>query len=189
MQTMKIMMVSAAIFSLNGFVSAGENLDIKGSFGSELAQTVYPEYGKTSYGLPKGWIPNLPSWWDAAGKTSLNKIPGTEKYALQLTSQTKKMSVYYFKKWPISPGDKCIVKAIVKGIGTAELGIIFYPGQGCLSKGFTATEERTEFTAEIEIPKVSHCNTVIEQIIVILGVSQGASIEFLDVTAEIVKKE
>ncbi len=174
MKAMQILMVAAAIFSFNGFLSAGEKLDIKGSFGPELKN-----------GEADGWYPNKPGNWDAAGTLALNKIPDTEKYALQVTSKTKAMYLYG-KQWPITAGDKCIIKAMVKGKGTGSLGEYSYPGGGYLRKDFTATEEWTEFTAEILIPKNS---PEIDKISIVISVSPGSSIEFSDVTAEIVKKQ
>ena len=175
MKTMQILMVFIAIFGLSGFLSAGEKLDIKGSFGSEL-----------KYGFPAGWAPNKPRWWDDEATISLNKITDTEKYALQVTSQTKAVHLYGANQWPIATGDKCVIKAMVKGKGKGGLGVYFYPGCGLLSKEFQATEEWTEFIAEIIIHKA---NPEIDKVCVVLAVSPGASIEFSDVTAEIVKKE
>ena len=166
MKAMQILMVAAAVFSLNGFLSAGEKLDIKGNFGSELA----------------GWHANKPGHWDDAGKVSMNKIPDTEKYARQVTSESKGMHLYG-KQWPIATGDKCIVKGMVKGKGKGGLGVYTYPGAGLAQKEFQATEEWTEFIAEITMGKGG------DKICVVITVSPGSSIEFLDVTAEIVKKQ
>lgn len=174
MKTIQMLMAAAALFSLNGFLSAGEILDIKGNFGSEL-----------KYGLPTGWFPNKPGWWDDAATIALNKIPDTEKYALQITSQTKAIHLYG-KQWPIATGDKCVIKAMVKGKGKGGLGVYFYPGCGLKSKEFQATEEWTEFIAEVTIHETK---PEIDKICVVLAVSPGASIEFSDVTAEIVKKQ
>ena len=176
MKTMQILMVAAVMFSLNGFLSAGEKLDIKGSFGSEL-----------KYGFPDGWAPNKPGYWEDTANVSLKKIPDTEKNALQVTSQTKAIHLYG-KRWPITTGDKCIIKAMVKGKGKGGLGVYSYPGGGMPGyKEFTATEEWTEFIVEIIIPKRSP--EEINEIAVVITVSPGASIEFSDVTAEIVKKD
>lgn len=174
MHKMKILMVAVMMFSLNGFLSAGEVLDIKGNFGSEL-----------KYGLPAGWTPNKPRWWDEAATIALNKIPDTEKYALQITSQTKAIHLYG-KQWPIATGDKCVIKAMVKGKGKGGLGVYFYPGSGLKSKEFQATEEWTEFIAEVTIHETK---PEIDKICIVLVIGPGASIEFADVTAEIVKKQ
>ena len=177
MKKMQILMVAAAIFSFNGFLSAGEKLDIKGSFGSELI-----------YGFPDGWVPNKPGYWEDTANVSLKKIPDTEKNALQVTSQTKAIHLYSNKRWPIATGDKCVIKAMVKGKGKGGLGVYSYPGAGMPGyKEFTATEEWTEFIVEIIIPKRSP--EEINEIAVVITVSPGASIEFADVTAEIVRKE
>jgi hypothetical protein len=167
--------------SLSGLLSAGEKLDIKGSFNSELKN-----------GFPEGWVPNKPSWWDEAGTLALKKIPGTEKKALQITSQTKPMVLMYWnKKWPVADGDTCVIKAIAKGKGSMELGLYYYPGSGLLKKGFDVADEWTEYTAEILIPKASGntANPVISEVVINLEASPGSSVEFADVTAEIRKTE
>jgi hypothetical protein len=161
------------MFSLNGFLSAGEVLDINGSF-NELK-------GR----FPAGWGPNKPAHWDDEGTIAVNPIDGTEKQALQVTSQTKAMHVFYGKnKWPVLTGDQCVIKAMVKGKGEGELGIYTYPGGGLIKKPFQATEEWTEFVAEVTIPK---SKPEIDEICIVIMASPGASIEFSDVTAEIVK--
>ena len=173
----QMLMLLALMFSLNGFLSAGEILDIKGSFGSELI-----------YGFPDGWVPNKPNFWEDTANVSLKKIPDTEKNALQVTSQTKAIHLYSNKRWPIATGDKCVIKAMVKGKGKGGLGVYSYPGGGMPGyKEFTATEEWTEFIVEIIIPTRSP--EEINKITVVITVSPGASIEFADVTAEIVRKE
>jgi hypothetical protein len=174
MKKMQILMLTVAIFSLNVLLSAGETLDIKGSFGSELKG-----------GFPEGWFPNKPGFWDDSGKVSLNKIPDTEKNALQITSQTKAIHLFG-KEWPIATGDKCIIKGMVKGKGKGGFGVYTYPGGGFLSKEFQATDEWTEFIAELTIPAVK---SAIDKIRVVIVVSPGATIEFLDAVAEIVKKD
>jgi len=170
---MQILILIATLFSMNGFLSAGENLDIEGSFDSGL-----------KYGFPKGWGPNKPAWWDDAATIALNPIVGTEKQALQVKSQTKAIHLYYYKGWPVETGDTCLVRAMVKGTGTGQLGVYTYPGCAISAKTFQATEEWTEFAAEVIVPKG---NPAIDEIRVVLVISPGASIEFSDVTAEIVK--
>jgi hypothetical protein len=178
MKKMQILMVAAVIFSLNGLLSAGEALDIKGSF----TESKRPD------GIPVGWESNKPLYWEDTANVSLKKIPDTEKNALQVTSQTKAIHLYSNKRWPITTGDKCIIKAMVKGKGKGGLGVYSYPGAGMPGyKEFTATEEWTEFIVEIIIPKRSP--EEINEIAVVITVSPGASIEFADVTAEIVKKQ
>jgi hypothetical protein len=163
----------ATMFSLNGFLSAGEVLDINGSF-NELKN-----------GLPAGWSPNKPAAWDDEGTIAVNPIDGTEKQALQVTSQTKAMHLFYGKsKWPVATGDQCVIKAMVKGKGEGELGIYTYPGGGLIKKLFQATEDWTEFVAELTIPK---SKPEIDEIYVVIMASPGASVEFSDVRAEIVK--
>jgi hypothetical protein len=170
---MRILLLVATMFSLNGFLSAGEVLDINGSF-NELK-------GR----FPAGWGPNKPAHWDDEGTIAVNPIDGAEKQALQVTSQTKAMHVFYGKnKWPVLTGDQCVIKAMVKGKGEGELGIYTYPGGGLIKKPFQATEEWTEFVAEVTIPK---SKPEIDEICIVIMASPGASIEFSDVTAEIVK--
>jgi len=177
----KTLLLLATMFSLNGFLPAGEVLDIKGSFRSEQKN-----------GFPEGWVPNKPAWWDEAGTLALKKIPGTEKKALQITSQTKAMVLMYWnKKWPVTPGDTCVIKAIAKGKGSVELGLYYYPGSGLLKKGFDVADEWTEYSAEIIIPKASGyaANPVISEVVINLEVTPGSSVELADVTAEIRKKD
>jgi hypothetical protein len=153
-------------------------LDIKGDFSES----------KRADGIPVRWESNKPGYWENTAKVSLKKIPDTEKNALQVTSQTKAIHLYSTKRWSIATGDKCIIKAMVKGKGKGGLGVYSYPGSGMPGhKEFTATEEWTEFIVEIIIPKRSP--EEINEIAVVITVSPGASIEFSDVTAEIVKKD
>ena len=164
-------------------IFAGEKLEVKGNF-TKLGSVA----GKD--GIPVGWVPNAPGSWDDSIVPSLAVIPDLDKKMLRMTSQAKKMQLYYGKKWAIAPEDKCFVKAIVKGKGGVDLGVYFYPGGGALLKGFQATEVWTEYTSEITIPKISGyaADPVIKEIFVVFGITPGSSIEFADVTAEIIKK-
>jgi len=173
---MRILILVATMFSLNGFLSAGEVLDVEGRFDSGLKS-----------GFPKGWFANMPSWWDDAAIIALNPIDGTEKQALQVTSQTRTIHLYTTELWPVEMGDQCVIKAMVKGKGEGGLGIYVYPGCGLVSKSFQATEEWTEFAAEVTVPKNISNTLPLDEIRVVLVISAGASIEFSDVTAEIVK--
>ena len=174
---MQILTLVAAIFSLSGFLSAGEILDIKGSFDAGLAG-----------GFPVGWLPNKPSWWDDAATVALNPIDGTEKQALQVTSPNQGIHLFSGKKWPVVPGDKCVVRAMVKGSGSGQLGVYTYPGSGMFAKTFRATEEWTQFVAEVTIPKINPLmDEEINAICVVLVANPNSSIEFLDVTAGITK--
>jgi len=155
-----------------------EQLDIKGNFGPELKN-----------GLPEGWIPPVGVNFEEAGKISLVKIPGTEKNALQVTAQTKAMRFTFDKKWPVASGDKCIISAIVRGNGGVDLGAFYFPRTNLLPapiKGFLANEHWTEFTTEIPVPKI---NPEINEIVIVMGASIGASVEFAEVRAEIIKNE
>ena len=169
---MQILILVATMFSLSGFLSAGEILDINGSF------------EKLQGEFPPGWLANKPAWWDDEATTALNPIVGTEKQAFQVTSQTKAIHVYTGKIWPAETGDRCVIKAMVKGKGEGGLGVYVYPPCSLVSKPFQATEEWTEFAAEVTVPKG---NPAPDEIRVVLVISPGASIEFSDVTAEIVK--
>lgn len=168
-------MMTVVFFSLSGLLAAGERLEIKGSFGSGLKN-----------GIPEGWHANKPGNWDEPGKVSLGKIPDTEKYALRITSQTKAMHLYYGTPWPIAMSDKCVIKAIVRGKGMGELGIYTYPWCGMPSKEFRATDEWTECVAEVPVRKAT---PETETIRIVIVVSPGASIEFMDVNAEMVKTQ
>lgn len=174
MKKMQILMVAAAMFSLNGLLSAGEVFDVKGNFGSEL-----------KWGMPEGWAPNKPGYWEETSKVALNKIPDTDKYALQITAQTKTIHLYGIKLAAVT-GDKCIVKGKVRGKGKGELGVYFRPPMAVLSKKFEATDEWTEIVAEVVIPK----NTPdVECIHPLMVARPESSIEFSEVTLEIVRKE
>ena len=163
----------AAFFCLCGFLSAGEKLDINGSFGPDLKG-----------GVPSGWLPNKPNNWDESGWCELNKISDTERIALQITSKTRPMHLFSRKQWPTAEGDKCVIMARVKGKGKGSLGFYAYPGGKFERKDFNATAEWTEFIAEFSIPKNS---PAIDNIRVVIAASPDASVEFSDVTAEIVK--
>ncbi|MCK9414729.1 MAG: hypothetical protein M0Q53_20680, partial [Prolixibacteraceae bacterium] len=155
-----------------------EQLDIKGNFGPELKN-----------GLPEGWIPPVGVSFDDSGKISMNKIPRTEKNALHVTAQTKAMRFTFDKKWPVASGDKCVISAIVRGNGGIDLGAFYFPRTNLLPaplKGFLANGQWTEFTTEILIPKI---NPEINEIVIVMGASFGASVEFAEVRAEIIKKE
>jgi hypothetical protein len=171
-QMRNFILLVATMFSLNGFVSAGEVLDIYGSFGELKGE------------CPPGWFANKPAWWDEEATIALNPVDGTEKQALQVTSQTKAIHLYTGKIWPVETGDQCVIKAMVKGKGEGGLGVYVYPPGSLVSKPFQATEEWTEFAADVTVPKG---NPAPDEIRVVLVISPGASIEFSDVTAEIVK--
>ena len=171
----KPLVMIVSLLALNGCIFAGESLDIKGDFGSALKN-----------GMPAGWEPNKPVYWeDGETIVSLNAVEGTEKNALQVTSQTKAVHLYTNKKWPVATGDQSVIKAMVKGTGNGQLGVYTYPGGGYISKTFQATGEWAEFIAEVIIPKIREGE--IDEIRAVIAVSPGSSIEFMDVTAEIVK--
>jgi hypothetical protein len=178
MKNLQILVAVVTILSLNGFLSAGEMLDINGDFGGLKNE------------FPAGWYPNKPGYWEDTATISLNEIPETEKCVLQVTSQTQAIHLYTsgigtaVKKWPIANGDQCIIKARIKGSGEAGLGVYFYPAGVFKGKEFQATEEWRECVAELTMYAT---NPDIDAICVVLEVGPGAKIEFSDVTAEIVK--
>ena len=99
-----------------------------------------------------------------------------------MTAATKAAHLHGNKKWPVGTGDRCIVRARVKGKGFGQLGVYTYPGSGMIAKPFEATEEWMEFVAEVTIPMTS---PEIQEICVVFVANADSSIEFSDVTAEI----
>jgi hypothetical protein len=170
----RILILIVAMFSLNGFLSAGEILDINGSF----------SVSNRKDGIPVGWEANGPTYWDDAATVALNLIEGKDGQALQITTPSKAIHLYSNGIWPISTGDQCVIKAMIKGKGEGALGIYVYPGCGLVQKTFQATEEWTEFAAKVTVPKVT---PAIGEMRVVIVASPGSSVEFLNVTAEIVK--
>jgi len=168
---MQRVLATAAVFSLGSLAFAGDALDIKGGFAAVLKS-----------GLPEGWTPN-DGIWDASVQISVTNNPGTEKYVLQMTSKTNAMHLRTSppKMWAVDAGDTCIVRAMVKGQGAGGSGIYAYPGKLFMIKSFTATSEWKEFAANVKIPS-GYSNVV-----VVITASRGASVSFMDVTAEIVK--
>jgi hypothetical protein len=150
----------------------GKYLEIKGKFGSELKD-----------GLPEGWIPNKPGYWDAEGTISLKNIDGTKINSLHVTSQTKAVRLYYNKHWAIVKGDRCVVRALAKGKGGVDLGVYYHQASRSLIKGFAVTEEWSEYNADITIPEA---NPEISEIVVVIGASPGAMVELAEVTATII---
>ena len=169
---MQVLILVATVLSLNGFLSAGDILDVKGGF-SHLTG-----------GVPTGWTRNRPIGWDDEATIALNPIDGTEKQALKVTSQNKVAHLYFNKKWLAATGNKCIIKAMVKGKGQGTLGIYTYPGGLWMKTTFQATEEWTECIAEQIIPEQ---DPEIDEICIVITTGAGASIEFSDARAEIVK--
>ena len=133
-------------------------------------------------GLPTGWGPNQPGYWDEAGTVTLTHIPDLEKSAVRLTSVAKAMSLYTSaRQFAVSVGDKVVVKSLMRGAGAGSLGVYYYPGGGWLKKEFPVTTDWTEFAAELAIPeKVTHVRVVI-------GIPPCASAEFLDLRAQVIR--
>ncbi|MDD2479303.1 MAG: hypothetical protein PHS31_05390 [Victivallaceae bacterium] len=132
---------------------------------------------------PTGWGMNKPAHWDSSGEMSLTRIKELDKNAIKLISQTKGMHLYCGKRFPTISGDKLILKAMVRGKGSGILGAYTYPGGGSRQKNIKASEEWTEFVAELSFPEE------VKEICVVIGVSPGSSVEFLGLTAEIIKKK
>jgi hypothetical protein len=176
MKQIQILVAVLGMFSLNGVLSAGEMLDIKGNF------------GELKNGLPAGWYPNKPRYWEDTATISLSEIPETGKFALKVTSQSQTIHIFSIlgtspKKWPITTGGQCIIKAKIKGHGEGGLGVYSYPSGQFQGKDFQATEEWTEFIAELTMGVTK---PEVEEICIVLMIGPGASVEFSDVTAEIV---
>ncbi|MFA6175595.1 MAG: hypothetical protein WC765_03335 [Phycisphaerae bacterium] len=172
MKKTRILTLLATMLSLNGFLSAGEVLDIKGSFDAGIKD-----------GFPVGWFPNKPNWWDDAATVALNPIDGAEKQSLLVTSPNQGIHLCT-KQFDIVLGNQCIIRAFVRGSGTGQLGVYTYPGSVLTAKTFDATDEWTEFVADVTIRAF---DPAIEKIRVVLVTNPNSSIEFRDVTAEIVK--
>lgn len=147
---------------------AGEALDVNGAFVGE--------------GLPKGWSPNKPGYWDDEGKAVLTHIPDIEKTAVRLTSVTRAMSLYYTTRFAVEGGDKVVLKVLMRGNGAGSLGVYYYPDGGWLKKEFRASEDWEEFSLELSLPDKA------SQISVVIGIPPRASTEFLDLTAEVMHK-
>jgi len=146
---------------------AGEALDINGAFVGE--------------GLPKGWSPNKPGYWDDEGKVVLTPIPDLEKSSVRLTSVTRAMSLYCTTRFAVEGGDKVVLRALMRGSGAGSLGVYYYPAGGWLKREFQASEEWMEYSAELPLPEK------VSQISVVIGIPPRASTEFLDLTAEVVR--
>ena len=144
-----------------------ERLDLNGAFAGE--------------GMPRGWGPNKPGYWDEAGKVALTPIPDLEMNALRLTSATRAMHMYCATRFPANEGDRLVLTCLLRGEGAGSLGAYYYPAGGWLKREFSVTEEWSEFTAEFTLAQgVTHLS-------VVLGIPPGASVEFLDATAKIVR--
>lgn len=147
---------------------AGERLDVNGAF--------------TGAGAPKGWGPNKPGYWDEAGKLVLTPISDLEMNSLRLTSATRAMQMYCVERFPVSEGDRAVLTCVMRGEGAGSLGLYFYPAGGWLKREFWVTEEWSEFTAEFTLPQgATHVS-------VMLGIPPCASVEFLDMTAKIIRR-
>jgi hypothetical protein len=175
MKKTRILTLLATILSLNGFLSAGEILDIKGSFDTGIKD-----------GFPVGWFPNRPNWWDDAATVAVNPIDGTEKQSLLIRSANQGVHLCT-KQFDIVLGNQCLIRALVKGSGTGQLGVYTYPGSVLTAKTFVATDDWTEFVADVTIPNSDPAvAAAIEKIRVVLVTNPNSSIEYRDVTAEIV---
>lgn len=132
--------------------------------------------------MPQGWGANKPGYWDEAGKVALTPIPDLEMNALRVTSATRAIHLYCARQFPATEGDRVMLTCLMRGEGAGSLGVYYYPGCGWLRREFSVTEEWSEFTAEFTLAKnVTHVS-------VVLGIPPGASVEFLDVTARIIRK-
>ena len=164
--TLKACLFAVATLVCSVALSAGRALDVNGAFAGD--------------GCPKGWAANKPGHWDEAGTLSLSKVPGLEKNAVRLVSQSKGMHLYT-RQFPLAAAEKVVLRAIVRGKGAGSLGVYTYPGAGMAEKEFKATEDWTEFVAELSPKATAIC--------VVITASLGSSVEFVDLTAEIEKEE
>lgn len=147
---------------------AVERLEINGAFAGE--------------GMPQGWGANKPGYWDEAGKVALNPIPDLEMNALRVTSATRAIHLYYTRRFPATEGDRAVLTCVMRGEGAGFLGLYCYPAGGWLKREFWVTEEWSEFTTEFTLAKgVTHVS-------VMLGLPPCTSVEFLDLTARIIRK-
>ena len=132
---------------------------------------------------PTGWGPNKPLYWDNSGKLILKTVTGLDKTALKLVSQSRKMHLYFGKKFKITKGAKLILKVMVRGKGAGVIGAYTYPGGGFIKKDIKASEDWTEFVAELSFPQK------VKGICIVVGIGPGASVEFVGLTAEIKTKK
>lgn len=166
---MVVVPLAVALWAAGGTaVYADEPLEINGAF--------------VGQGLPTGWGPNKPGYWDDSGKVALTYIPDLEKTAVRLTSATRAMSMYCTRRFAVAAGDKVMLKALLRGEGAGSLGVYFYPAGGWLKKEFPASADWSEIAAEFTLgEEVSHISVVI-------GIPPCASVEFLDVAATVTRK-
>jgi hypothetical protein len=149
-------------------VRAGEALDINGVF--------------VGAGLPTGWAPNKPGYWDNEGKVVLTEVSDLDKTALRLTSVSRAMSLYTSaRQFTVKSGDKVAVTCLMRGEGAGSLGVYYYPGGGWLKQEFGVASDWSEFAAELTLPDG------VETIRVVIGIPPRSSTEFLDLTAELTR--
>jgi len=106
MGKMVSVLAGAALFAMAAGLTAGEKLDINGTFEGD--------------GHPRSWSPNKPGYWDEEGSLTLAKVDGAEKTAVKIESKTRKMHIFT-KQYPIAKGDKLRVKGMVRGKGAGSL--------------------------------------------------------------------
>ena len=133
-------------------------------------------------GKPDGWNANKPNMWDPEGALAMTKVEDIGKTSVKLTSKTKKMHLYNKTAIPVQKGDSIEIRGLVKGQGKGVFGAYMYPMGWASAKGFTASDEWTEFVAKLDITTVK-----VKEIRVLVGVEPGADVEFMNITVD--KKE
>ena len=169
--TVILALASALTLSLGGALTAQaqQALDVNGAFAGE--------------GLPTGWAPNRPGYWDDSGTVVLTEVSDLEKNSVRLTSVSRAMSLYTSAwQFAVSAGDKVVVRCLMRGEGAGSLGVYYYPAGGWLKKEVPVFADWSEYAAELTIPEK------VTDIRVVIGVPPRASTEFLDLAVEIVKR-
>lgn len=158
--------IAACGLFFSAVLSAAE-VDINGAFAGKGA-------------MPDGWRANRPNLWDPEGSLKMNKVPDIEKVSVQITSVKKKMNLYSAKAIPVQKGNIVEIKGMVKGKGKGSFGVYMYPMGSANYKGFSATDEWTEFTAKLDIT-----NGKVKEVRVVLAVGPGSSVEFMNISASV----
>ena len=165
-RVIKSFAVAACGLFFSAVLSAAE-VDVNGAFA-----------GKGS--MPDGWNANKPNLWDPEGSLKMNRIPDIDKVSVLITSVKKKMNLYYKKAIPVQKGDTVEIKGMVKGKGQGNFGVYLYPMGAANFKGFSATEEWTEFVAKMDIT-----NGKVKEVRVVLAVNPGSSVEFMNISVSV----
>ncbi len=131
--------------------------------------------------LPQGWAPNKPAYRDNEGKVALTGVPDLETAAVPMTSCTRAMHLYCGKRFAAQEGERVVVNCLMRGDTAGSPGVYFHPAGGWLKKGFAVSEDWSELSSELAL------GPGIESISVVMGIPPCASVEFLDITARIIR--